>query len=205
MVTRLSGTETLSLSVDGDSEFVGRRGPWTFTRESLIAGPRADDFYALYNEAFGPLRARSAARQVLTPAEFYSQLDDPRVDKFVAWSDGGEAVGLTTLTHHLETVPWISPEYFAVRYPQAWAAQAVFYLGFTVARQAERRQGLLETIFETGIRRMAGRQVVVAYDICHYNDTVLRFQERLAALLTHYPDIEMTAIDTQTYYAVTFS
>ncbi len=205
MVTCVRESGALTLSAGGESEFVGRTGPWSFTRESLITGERADDFHALYNAAFGPLRARSAARQVLTPAEFYGQLDDPRVDKFVAWSETGEAVGLTTLTDHLETVPWISPEYFAARYPVEWRERAVYYLGFTVARSTPRCRGLLETIFEMGIRRMTGRRVVVAYDICHYNDTVLRFNERLAALLKHHADIEMTAIDTQTYYAVTFS
>lgn len=183
---------------------IGRRGSWTFTRETLIQGDRAQDFFDLYNLAFTPLRTRSAARQVLTASEFFDQLDDPRIDKYVAWDDGGEPVGLTTLTTHLDTVPWISPEYFAAHYPEHWARRSVYYLGFVVTHPRLRHEQFLETIVRVGIERLATEHAVLAYDVCAYNNTVLRFGERVMNLLAGHQGIELAALDTQTYYAVRF-
>ena len=47
---------------------------------------------------------------------------DPRVHKYIAWDDDGVAVGMSTLTRHLETVPWISPDFFAYHFPEHTAA-----------------------------------------------------------------------------------
>ncbi|MGZ4524317.1 MAG: hypothetical protein ACXVXO_13025, partial [Mycobacteriaceae bacterium] len=71
----------------------------------------AQMFYDLYLAAFGPMRTRAAARNVLHQDEFFAEMNDTRVSKYVAWDADGRAVGLTTLTNDLHSVPWISPEY----------------------------------------------------------------------------------------------
>jgi len=53
------------------------------------------------------------------------------VFKYVEWSSR-RPIALATMTSHLETVPWISPEYFSVRYPEHAAQRAIYYLGFTL-------------------------------------------------------------------------
>ena len=146
-------------------------GHWRFTRETVVTDPLAAQFYELYELTFGPLRSRSVARQVLTKSEFYTQMSDPRVDKYIAWSDDGEPVGITTLTKHLESVPWISPEYFAAHYPDHWARHAVYYLGFTLARPSMRQHGFLEAIIEVGMAPLAAERAVMGYDVCAYNNT----------------------------------
>jgi hypothetical protein len=60
-------------------------GPWRFTRETVLTGAPAETLYGLYRPAFEPLKVRSAARQVLTRSEFFQQMLDDRVDKYVAW------------------------------------------------------------------------------------------------------------------------
>ena len=71
---------------------------------------------------------------MLTRDEFFDHLADPRVDKYVAWQSASEPVGITTLTKHLDALPWISAEYYAARYPEEWSRNAVYYLGFTLCR-----------------------------------------------------------------------
>lgn len=182
---------------------LGRHGPWDFTCESVVDGPRAEALHELYLEAFAPLRAQSAARQVLTPTEFFDQLLDPRIDKYIAWADG-LMVGLATLTNRLDTVPWVSPEYFAARYPEHWARGGVYYLGFVVAHASLPHQQFLETVVEVGLPRLSAEQAVLAYDVCAYNDHILRFGERVDDLIAGDARIARAAIDTQTYYAVRF-
>jgi hypothetical protein len=183
----------------------GAEGPWTFTREHVVDPARADAFYALYALAFDPLKSRSAARQVLTRAEFFDQMSDRRVEKYIAWDATGQAVGITTLTKHLKSVPWISPDYFALHYPEQWARNAVYYLGFTLAHPRVRQQRFLETIIGVGIASLSAERAVVAYDVCAYNNTALGFTERIEDLLRRYPEARLAAIDTQIYYAVRFS
>jgi hypothetical protein len=183
----------------------GAEGPWTFTREEVVDPVRGDTFYGLYALAFSPLMARSPARQVLTREEFFDQMTNPLVEKYIAWDSNGEAVGITTLTRHLATVPWISPEYFATHYPDEWARNAIYYLGFTLAHPRLRQQRFLETIIGLGIGALSEQRAVIAYDVCAYNNSVLRFSERIEELLRRHPQAHLAAIDTQIYYAVRFS
>ena len=67
---------------------------------------------------------------MLTRTEFFTQMSDAGGQVHGLGADG-QPIGMITLTRHLESVPWISPEYFAARYPDQWARNAVYYLGFT--------------------------------------------------------------------------
>ena len=48
---------------------------------------------------------------------------DPRVDKYVAWESAPQPVGITTLTKHLEAVPWISAGVLRRALPRGVVAQ----------------------------------------------------------------------------------
>ena len=80
-------------------------------------------------------------------------------------------MGITTLTKHLESVPWISPEYFAAHYPDQWARNAVYYLGFTLAHPSMHEHGFLEAIIRIGMGPLTMERAVLAYDVCAYNNT----------------------------------
>ena len=116
----------------------------------------------LYRPAFEPLKVRSAARQVLTRGEFLEQMRDERVDKYVAWENGSEPIGMITLTRHLESVPWISPDYFAARYPEHWARNAIYYIGFILAHPRNRRPGSWRPSCTGASRRWCRRGADVA-------------------------------------------
>jgi hypothetical protein len=182
-----------------------KSGPWRFTRESIIIGRTAEVLLQLYLRAFDPLRVRAAARQVLTREEFFAQLEDHRVDKYVAWDDSGEPVGIITLTRHLQSVPWISPEYFAARYPEQWARNAIYYLGFACARSSAQTPPFLEVAVRMAIEPLAMEKAVIAYDLCAYNSSVLGFAERIAELFRSNSPYLPEELDSQIYYGVNFA
>jgi hypothetical protein len=179
-------------------------GPWRFTREEVLIGAPAEALYRLYKAAFDPLKVRSAARQVLTRAEFFDQMQDDRVDKYVAWEDT-EPIGLITLTLDLESVPWISPEYFAARYPDHWARNAIYYMGIVLAHPRNQSVRFLETAARMPLERLAAQKAVIAYDMCGYNYAVRRFADRIGKVVRQYAGLEPEEIDRQLYYGLAFS
>ncbi len=211
---------TIRLPLAGESDFGTTVGPWTFTREPVITGETAEMFFGLYSRAFEPLKTHAAARQVLTRDEFFENMADPRVDKYVARESGSAPVGVTTLTKHLEAVPWISAEYFAARYPEEWSRNAVYYLGFTLCQPLNRDGGLvrgaqeeasalastrfLEALIQSGIEPLVAEGAVIAYDFCTYNSEVLHLSDRISDVLTRYSTVHAEVLDTQVYYGVSF-
>ncbi|VXC16938.1 hypothetical protein [Nocardioides sp. AX2bis] len=159
-------------------------------------------FWRLYLETFAPMAVVAVARQVLHREEFVEEMADPRVMKYVARDDAGEVVGLTTLTRDLETVPWISPQYFAARYPEHAARDAVFYLGFTLVTPDQRRSRVFQSMIEEVIEHVRDARGVCGWDVCAYNERVLGFSTMITALLHHHADCTVEAVDTQLYSAV---
>jgi hypothetical protein len=194
-----------ALATVSDTEDLGQRGAWRFTREYVVEPELTLVFYELYEAAFGPLRVRSIARQTLTEEEFTEQMVNGAVTKYVAWDADGRPVGLCALTPRLETVPWISPEYFAARYPEHWARGAVWYFNFLLAHPSQRHSRFLDQMVEVGIGELAAQGAVCAYDMCAYNDDQLGLGRRLSESLRRTTGVAATRTDTQNYYEVDFS
>jgi hypothetical protein len=167
-----------------------------------VPSPRAghQEVTVLSAVAFGPLRTRAAARQVLHEDEFFEEMVDPRVWKYVVHDATGRAVGLTTLTKHLETVPWISPEYYEARYPQHFARQAVYYLGFTLVAKGARQLSYFTTMLEAAADRVVSDRGVCGYDICAFNNEAMRFDVNIEAVLNRTRRVPVERLDSQTYY-----
>jgi hypothetical protein len=188
-----------------DTEDLGQRGAWWFTREHVVEPELTLVFYNLYEAAFGPLRTRSIARQTLTEDEFTAQMVNGAVSKYVAWDADGNPVGMCTLTQQLDTVPWISPEYFAARYPEHWARRAIWYFGFILAHPSQRHSRFLDQMVEVGVGELAEQGAICAYDICAYNDEMLGLGRRLSESFQRTTGVAATRTDTQNYYEVDFS
>lgn len=181
--------------------------PWpgiAITIETAIADVEIELFHTLYEVAFGPLRSEAIARQVLYRNEFHAEMIDSRVDKIVARTDSGEPVGLTTLTRHLDTVPWISPEYFATRFPQHAARDAIYYAGFTLVTPTARHGAAFHAMISTVVQILAAAGGVVGWDICSYNNSQFSFADALRSAVGEQANAEVAVEDSQTYYAARF-
>lgn len=174
----------------------------SITIETAMDAQHAAAFYELYLDAFGPLRTRAAARQVLHRDEFFTEMGDERVWKYVAWNEDGEAIGLSTLTQALETVPWISPDYFRHRFPDHAARDAIYYLGFVLAHPNTERRRVFEEMLLAWRERLIADRAICAWDMCAYNRDI-GFGDRIENLLRPY-DVEVVGLDSQTYYATQY-
>jgi hypothetical protein len=172
------------------------------TIERAIGADAIATFYPLYTTAFDPIRTRAAARHMLTAEEFEAEMTDERIDKYVVWDDDGVPVAMTTLATDLSAVPWISPEYFAARYPEQLARGAVYYLGYTLVDPGHAAQGVFQLMSNAVERRSAEARAVLAFDVCAYNDA--RDVGRRIGRLAGSGEWSVDAVDTQTYYAAAF-
>lgn len=172
----------------------------TVTIETAVDDVTARRFWRLYQKTFGDLAVQAVARQLLHEHEFMEEMRDPRVDKYLAWDEEGEPVAMCTLTNHLDTVPWISPAYFAHHYPEHTARGAVYYLGFVLVDQEHRRAHLFIDLIRRVSETLVDERAMCGYDICGYNDKVLGLAEAIESLVTGMADVDVAAIDTQTYY-----
>lgn len=181
------------------------RSSLRLTVESAVDENLARTFYELYLETFGDLASRAVARQLLHEHEFMAEMVDERVHKYLVWDETGEPVGMSTLTNHLETVPWISPDYFAHHYPEHSARGAVYYLGFILVRHDRRRARVFSDMVSRIVDVLVADRAVCAYDICAFNNDVLRLQDNIESLLRRISDVAVHPVDTQTYYTAAFS
>lgn len=172
--------------------------------ETVVDDATARGFYELYLAAFGPMRTRAAARNVLHEEEFFDEMGDRRVSKYVARAPDGRAVGLTTLTNDLRSVPWISPEYYAEHFPEHTARNAVYYLGFTLVHPDARRGSTFTDMMNQVLGRLVAEHAVVGCDICGYNNTALSFDKNIIKMLMATAEVTVDVLDTQTYYSAEF-
>jgi hypothetical protein len=169
---------------------------------STVDEETAKEFYALYAETFGPMATKAVNRHVLYEHEFMETMHDERIDKYLAVDDdSGEAIGMCTLTNHLETVTWVSADYFAHHYPEHAARQAIYYLGFSLAKPHRRREQVFTALITAVSETLAEERAMCGYDICAYNNDQLRLGDAVEAMVSSIAEVEIKALDTQTYYA----
>ncbi len=172
--------------------------------EHLLDQTEAEGFWPVYEAAFGHLRTRAAARQVLHEAEFFEEMHDPRVAKYVARASDGGAVGLTTLALSLAVVPWISPEYYAERYPENASRGAIYYVGFSLAHPNRKSVTAFPLMLNAMMERCAADRAVCLWDICGHNNDALNFADSIGQHLRRHTGLVVEPLDTQTYYGVRF-
>lgn len=173
------------------------------TIEKEIDYVTARRYYELYRETFGPMETKAVARQLLHESEFIEEMLNPRVLKFVAWSADDEAIGMTTLTSDLSTVPWISPAYFAHHYPEHHARGAIYYLGFTLVHPDHQGAHVFHAMIGPMWELAKDERPVVAWDMCMVNDEA-GLGGSAGRLLASLADVTIVQIDQQNYYAGTF-
>jgi hypothetical protein len=161
----------------------------------------AHRFYQLYLETFGELAIRAVNRHLLRREEFLAVMVDPRIDKIVIEDDEThELIAMCTLTNHLETVDWVSPEYFAHHYPDHWSRGAVYYLGFSLVASRRRRAALFTELMQHVTRTLVAKDAMCSYDICMFNNETIGLGDAVKAIVTTTAPVDVRAVDTQTYY-----
>ena len=105
----------LRLGADGPTA----RRLWPVEVDRDLTGSRAERLYDVYLECFGRCAPGPRPGTSSRAAEFLDEMSDPRIVKYTVWRSEGEPVALATVTNDLEAVTWVSPDFFAARYPRA--------------------------------------------------------------------------------------
>ena len=176
----------------------------TISLETKVDDETAVAYHELYRTTFGALVTKAAERQVLHEHEFFADMRDPRVHKYVARDGAGRVVGISTISAHLETVPWINPEFFAARYPEHAARGAIYYLGFTLVDPDVRQTRVFAAMVDRIVEMLVAERAVCTWDICGHNDAN-GLGRNIDRIVHRTADAEIEQVDRQTYYAATFS
>lgn len=148
----------------------------------VLDGDAAQVAWRLYEGAFRPLDELAVQRHLMYRSEFDEVMADDRVRKYTAHTDAGELAGLSTFTNRLESMPLISPAYFARRWPTQYAQGRVWYCGFVAVEPPHSGAfgDLVEAMWVDG----TADRGLIALDFCEYND-VTRRMGRVIGLMLH--------------------
>jgi GNAT superfamily N-acetyltransferase len=171
------------------------------TIEHSIDVGTQEEFLEIYREAFAPLEPLAAARQALTDEEFRGQMNDPGVFKFLAWDKDERPCAMAIMAADLAKVPWISPQYFAARFPEHFARGAIYYYQALLVRADHRKTGTAGRMLEAVITKVAEDQAVAAIDCCRFTVEEVQFPAMVSAVASQLCHFEEWEIDTQHYYA----
>ena len=161
--------------------------------------------WAMYSHAFEPLRTKAATRHVMYEDEFGAAMCDPRLVKLVGFDRSDRPLGMALMTRDLRAIPWISPEFFAARYPEATARGAVTYVGFVLVDPAEQGGLLFHKLVQHMSAPIAAEAGVVAFDMCTFNASVIRLPEAILRAIRRRAAADERVEDVQTFYALQLS
>ena len=174
---------------------------------TTITGERVGACWALYERAFDELRTAAVQRHVMFRSEFDGILLDERVTKYVAVDEAvsGRCLALATVTTELETMPLISPDYFAHRWPRLYADRHIWYMGFVAVAADHQRGPLCGRIVGDVARSAAAVGGIAVMDVSRY----VSEQGRLPQLLSRYfarlaPGTRGIRLDEQSFWAYEF-
>ncbi len=134
------------------------------TRETTVGEELAKKYWLIYKAAFEPLKVLSPCRQSFNEEEFMEEMTDERVLKFVLWDDEGDAVAMSMVAVDLSALPWISPEYFAARFPEQFAAGTIYYFGTILVPPEHQNRGYMEMLLEELENFVVRNDGIAAFD-----------------------------------------
>ena len=169
--------------------------------ERVVPATVLEATWELYTRAIEELRRSAVQRHVMYRAEFDDMMADERVWKYRGVDSTGEITALATFTNQLESMPLISPEYFASRWPEHYAEGRVWYLGFIAIHPAHRGTGVFESVIEELWRPVQADRGVAALDMCGRNEAIGLPDAITRTLASLTPNVVATALDQQSYWS----
>ena len=140
--------------------------------ERVVPAPALDATWRLYNRALEELRQTAVQRHVMHRDEFDHVMADERVWKYRGVTTTGEISALATFTNDLDSMPLISPDYFAHHWPQLYKEHRIWYIGFFVIDPKHRRSGIFERVIAHMWQQVVESAGIALLDIGRRNEEV---------------------------------
>ncbi len=180
-MTLIERTDTLDLHVEIETPQPRRYQLGASTVEIVydLHGELGESAWRLYEQQFRELDGIALQRHLMTKPEFVSVARLSGVEKWLVFDRQDTLIGLATYSNNLGAMPLISPAYFARRWPDAYARQAIWYCGFVCVDSPDR------AVFPALIRAMydqaADVKGVIALDYCAERGRLALMVDRLLA------------------------
>jgi hypothetical protein len=173
---------------------------------AVVDGELREQAWKLYSQAFDELRFVAVQRHVMYGEEFDAVMADPEVQKFLLWGADGSLQGLSTMTNNLRSMPLVSPEYFAHRWPERYQAGLIYYIGFLGVHPASHGTGVFGDLVRAMTEPVSLVEGFAVIDVCTYNKDRLHLPRAIRWLASTWaPSVEMSDLDAQTYVGYDFT
>jgi hypothetical protein len=128
------------------------------------------------------------------------------VDKYLLHGSDGSLQALSTMTADLRSMPLVSPEYFARRWPERYQAGLIFYIGFLAVHPDSHGTGVFGDLVRAMTEPVADRGGLAVIDVCSYNKDRLHLPRAIRWLASTWASsVEMADLDAQTYVGYDFA
>jgi hypothetical protein len=174
----------------------------TIVVDQVLSGELREAAWSLYNRAFEELRTRAVQRHLMHRYEFDHVMADDLVSKYrgVVAGEPAAVSALATFTNSLTSMPLISPDYFAHRWPELYSGQRIWYIGFFAVDPGARGEGLFEEVVSHMWHTVVAANGIAVLDICRRNDEMglpTAIHHTLESLTA---GMRASRIDEQTYW-----
>jgi hypothetical protein len=161
--------------------------------------------WRLYEDAFRELKSLAVQRHLMYRDEFDQVMDDSRIQKYLCLDDDGTLLGLSTYTNDLQAVPLIAPEYFERHWPDHYAANKIWYIGFVAVDPVAQGRRAFTNLVEQMYLVAANQNGLVGLDICSYNDDVRKMSKVFRSMVGRLSDnMRFDLIDQQSFWLYQF-
>jgi hypothetical protein len=170
----------------------------------VVTGELRERAWEAYRDAFDELRSAAIQRHMMTRAEFDDVMADERVQVYLAEQPDGVIAGIATLANDLAAMPLVSPDFFAARWPEHYAAGRCWYIGLVGVRPSAQGAGAFPLIVGTVAATIGPTGGVLVLDVPQRNIEsfhVPHAVKRIADMLVS--DVTCEMVDAQTYWAYT--
>ena len=169
-----------------------------------VDGDLREAAWDAYSDSFEELRAAAIQRHVMTREEFDEVMADPRVTIYLARHEDGAVSALASLTNDLSTMPLVSPDFFAARWPEHYSAGRCWYIGFVAVRPAFQATGVFANLVGTVAGTLGPRGGVLVLDVPKRNMEHFHVPQAVKRIADHVvPDVSYEMVDAQGYWAYT--
>lgn len=175
-----------------------RDDPITVTEEAVIVGDLAERLVEMQLRNFAPLASVAVQRQTRSREEMLAICADPDFIKVVGWN-GGEPVGFGVLTNVLEKVPEVSPDFFALKYPDPFSRRAVYFGVYITVDEPTRGLTVFWRVSTAMWQVPARASGVLAFDVCEFNREMFAAEEVAQQVAQPFPGSSVSVVDRQTW------
>lgn len=171
----------------------------------VVTGDQRDSAWEIYQAAFDRLRVLAVQRHVMTRAEFDDVCADSRVQKYLGIARSGQVCAFGSFTNDLSSMPLVSEEYYAHRWPEHHRAGRIWYIGCVGVHPDYRSSGIFSKMVGRMVQVVEQQGGVASIDICRHNEQELALPRLIGRLVdTVGAGAAVHRLDEQTYWAYEF-